>query len=162
VIAKSYRRLGTDLALTRYVGTASAVALESADSWGSLDLQVAAGGPTGRNGDLVGLRAAAERENLAQALILRLLTKQGSLAELGHPQYGSRLVNLIGQENNQTNRHLARLYTIEALGQEPRVREVTGLTVETVPGQPDTIRVSFSAIPVDDDDPLALSLEVTL
>lgn len=160
--AKSYRRLGSDLALTRYAGTASAVALESADSWGSLDLQIAAGGPTGRNGDLVGLRAASGRENLAQALTLRLLTKQGSLTELGHPQYGSRLVNLIGHENNETNRHLARLYTLEALGQEPRVRDVTGLAVETVPGQPDTIRISFSVLPVDDDDPLALALEVTL
>lgn len=160
--AKTYRRLGSDLALTRYVGTASAVALESADSWGSLDLQVAAGGATGRNGDLLGLRAAAGRENLAQALTLRLLTKQGSLTELGHPQYGSRLVNLIGNENNETHRHLARLYTIEALAQEPRVREMLGLAVETVPGQPDTIRISFSVLPVDDDDPLALALEVTL
>jgi phage baseplate assembly protein W len=145
VNAKSFRRLGSDLALTRYVGTASAVALESADSWGSLDLQAAAGGATG-----------------AQALTLRLLTKTGSLTELGHPQYGSRLVTLIGQENNETNRHLARLYTIEALAQEPRVKEVTGLAVETVPGQPDTIRISFSVMPVDDDDPLALALEVTL
>ncbi len=160
--AKSYRRLGSDLALTRYVGTASAVALESADSWGSLDLQIASGGPTGRNGDLVGLRAATGRENLAQALTLRLLTKQGSLTELGHPQYGSRLVNLIGHENNETNRHLARLYTLEALAQEPRVRDVTGLAIETVQAQPDTIRISFSVLPVDDDDPLALALEVTL
>lgn len=160
--AKTYRRLGTDLALTRYAGTASAVTLESADSWGSLDLQIAAGGATGRNGDLVGLRAAAGRENLAQALTLRLLTKQGSLTELGHPQYGSRLVTLIGHENNETNRHLARLYTIEALAQEPRVREVIGLAVETLPGQSETIRISFSVLPVDDDDPLALALEVTL
>lgn len=160
--AKSYRRLGTDLALTRFVGAASAVALESADSWGSLDLQVAAGGHTGRNGDLLGLRAAAGRENLAQALTLRLLTKQGSLTDLGHPQYGSRVVNLIGQENNETNRHLARLYTLEALAQEPRVREVTGLAVETVAGQPDTIRIAIAVLPMDDDDPLALALEVTL
>ena len=160
--AKSYRRLGTDLALTRYAGTASAVALGSADSWGSLDLQIAAGGRTGRNGDLVGLRATEGRETLAQALMLRLLTKQGSLTQLGHPQYGSRLVNLIGQENNETNRHLARLYTIEALKQEPRVRDVTGLAVETVPDEPHTIRISFSVLPIDDDDPLALALEVTL
>ena len=162
VTAKSFRRLGTDLALTRYSGTPSAVALEAADSWGSLDLQIAAGGRNRRNGDAIDLRASAGRENLAQALILRLLTKQGSLGELGHPQYGSRLVNLIGHENNETNRHLARLYTIEALGQEPRVREVTGLAIQTVQSQPDTIRVSFSVVPVDDDDPLALSLEVTL
>ena len=38
--AKTYSRLGSDLALTRYVGTPSSVPLEVADSWGALDLAV--------------------------------------------------------------------------------------------------------------------------
>ena len=37
------------------------------------------------------------RENLAQALILRLLTPLGSLKGLGHANYGSRLHELIGR-----------------------------------------------------------------
>ncbi|HRC85102.1 MAG TPA: hypothetical protein PK413_05795, partial [Thermoanaerobaculia bacterium] len=37
-------RLGADLALTRYTGTAGGPALVEADSWGSLDLRVVPGG----------------------------------------------------------------------------------------------------------------------
>ena len=36
----TYRVQGSDFALTRYAGTPSAAPLASADSWGSLDLQV--------------------------------------------------------------------------------------------------------------------------
>jgi phage baseplate assembly protein W len=162
VAARTYRRLGSDLALTRYTGVPGAVPLDAADSWGSLDLQIAAGGATGRNGDLIDLSVTAGRENLGQALMLRLLTRQGSLAALGHPAYGSRLVDLIGEENNAANRNLARLYTIAAIGQEPRVRELLDLSIEASPDDPNTIRIGFAVLPVDDDDPLALTLEVAL
>ena len=156
------RLLGTDLALTRYAGGPSEIPLESADSWGSLDLQLSSGGITGRNGDALGLGVVRGRQNLAQALMLRLLTREGSLASLGHPRYGSRLVTLIGADNNVTNRNLARLYTLDALEQEPRVRKVLDLAVEAVPGQPQTIRISFSILPIDGDDALALGLEMAL
>jgi phage baseplate assembly protein W len=141
----------------------SAVALKAADSWGGLDLAVrpAADGPRRpTTGD--GLAVVRERENLGQALILRLLTARGSLAPLGHPDYGSRLVELIGRENDETTRNLARLYVLEALRAEPRVREVAELTVETASGSPDTVRVSFGVLPLGDDEPLTLGLEVAL
>jgi hypothetical protein len=160
--ARRFAKLGSDLALTRYVGAASATPLEAADSWGSIDLQVRAGGATGRNGDLVDLAAVGARENLGQALILRLLTRKGSLAPLGHPDYGCRLVELIGEENNASNRNLARLYTIDAVSQERRVRKLLDLAVMPVPGQPDTLKIAFSVLPIDDDDPLSVGLEVTL
>ena len=150
-----------DLALTRYVGTPSAAPLPSADSWGSLDLRVAAGRP-GRRGTPTDLGTVAARANLGQALTLRLLTDRGSLAPLGHPDYGCRLVSLIGRVNNETTRHLARLYVIEAVRQEPRVKALTALTVATVPGQPDTIRIELAVMPLTDDDPLALTLDVAL
>lgn len=160
----TYRALGSDLALTRYSGVASSVPLELADSWGTLDLQVVPGGRGGLpgTGPLQDLSAVAGRENLAQALILRLLTRRGALAPLGHPDYGSRLVELIGELNNETTRNLARLYTVEAVTQENRVLSLLDLSVDTPDGQPDTIRVSFSVRPRDDDHPLALSLEITL
>jgi hypothetical protein len=60
-------------------------------------------------------------ENLAQAVILRLLTPRGELAPLGHPDFGSRLHELIGQENNTARRNLAKLFILEALKLEPRV-----------------------------------------
>jgi hypothetical protein len=71
-------------------------------------------------------------------------------------------VELIGQLNNETSRNLARLHTIEAVSQEPRVRQLLDLNVETAEGSPDTLRISFSVIPLDDDAPLGLALEVTL
>lgn len=162
--AKTYDVLGTDLALTRYSGVPSSVPLEVADSWGTLDLQVVQGGKGGlpQKGHARDAGAVRSRANLAQALVLRLLTQKGALTGLGHPEYGCRLTELIGGLNNETNRHLARLFTIEAINQEPRVREILELSVGTIAGQPGSIRIGFSVSPVDDDDPLALALEVTL
>lgn len=160
---KTYAVLGSDLALTRYIGTPASLPLAAADSWGSVDLSVGPGGRGGlRRPALQDLRAVQGRENLAQALILRLLTMKGDLAVLGHPQYGSRLVSLIGRLNNDATRNLARLYTLEALVEEPRVKHVLDLAVQVVDSSPDTIRISFSVVPVDDSDPLALGLEVQL
>ena len=94
--------------------------------------------------------------------MLRLITAKGALAPLGHPDYGSRLVSLIGGTNDQTARNLARLYVIEAIRDEPRVKSLASLAVAPVPGQPDTIRIDLAVLPVDDADPLALTLDVTL
>ncbi len=162
--AKTYRMLGTDLALTRYTGTAGAAPLDSADSWGTVDLRVVAGGQGGlpQDGTPTDIATVSGRDNLAQALTMRLLTVRGALAPLGHPEYGSRLVELIGSPNNETTRNLARLYTIEAVAQERRVRKLEALEVAPTPGQSDSIRITFSVTPVNDADPLAVSLEITL
>lgn len=61
------------------------------------------------------------RENLAQALILRLLTPRGTLAPLGHADYGSRLWELIGRRKTEELRNLCRAFVLEAVAQEPRV-----------------------------------------
>jgi phage baseplate assembly protein W len=162
--ARTHNVLRSDLALTRYSGVPSSVPLEVADSWGTLDLQIVPGGRGGlqRRRDVSDVGAVEGRANLAQALVLRLLTAQGSLRELGHPEYGSRLVELIGQLNNETTRNLARLFTIQAVRQEARVRDLLDLSVQAVPGQPDAIRIAFSVLPVADDEALALALEVVL
>jgi phage baseplate assembly protein W len=157
-------RLGVDIALTRYVGTAGAVQLHFAHSWGALDLAVAPRQVGVRTTAPAGLAAVSGRANLAQALILRLLTPRGSLAGLGHAGYGSRLGELVGRRNDVTARNLARLFVIEAIDQEPRVAELQTLVVETDRGSPDVIRISFAVLPADTLDPtgepLALSLEL--
>jgi phage baseplate assembly protein W len=160
----TYRVLSSDLALTRYAGVPSAAPLASADSWGSLDLQVVPGGGGGLPlpGLVQDLGTVAGRANLAQALTLRLLTAQGSLEPLGHPDYGSRLVTLIGRNNDQPTRNLVRLYVIEAVRQEPRVQALTALSVMPTPGQPDTLQVGLTVKPLNDGDPLSLTLDVTL
>jgi phage baseplate assembly protein W len=160
----TYRVQGSDLALTRYVGTPSAAPLAAADSWGSLDFQVVPGGAGGLRlpGPVQDLGTVAGRENLAQALTLRLLTAQGALEALGHPDYGSQLVSLIGRGNDQAARNLARLYVIQAVRQEPRVAALTALSVTPAPGQPDTLQIALTVKPVNDSDPLSLTLDVTL
>lgn len=162
---RSFARFGADLALTRFVGTDSPVRVQRADSWGTLDLALKPGGRWRRHpaADLRDLDAVTERDNLAQALIVRLLTCMGSLTALGHPGYGSRLVELVGRLNDEPTRRLARLFTLEALAQEPRIHQpVRSLVVSVPPGQPDVVLIDFSVLPVGDEELLSLALEVLL
>lgn len=87
-------------------------------------------------------------ENLAQAVILRLLTPRGELAALGHPEYGSRVHELIGRENNTAQRNLLKLFILEALKLEPRVEKVVELKVEPSPGARSTVDVLLRVKPV--------------
>lgn len=73
-------------------------------------------------------------DNLAQAVIVRLLTPRGELEALAHPEYGSRLHELIGRENTATTRNLLRLYILESLQQEPRIEKIIEVTVAPVRG----------------------------
>jgi len=75
------------------------------------------------------LKTIDGRENLAQAVMMRLLTPVGELASLGHPEYGSRLHELIGRENTQTTRNLIKLYILESLSLEPRIAEIAAVNV---------------------------------
>ncbi|MGB8698816.1 MAG: GPW/gp25 family protein [Thermosynechococcaceae cyanobacterium] len=79
---------------------------------------------TSLGGDLATL---SDRENLAQAILNRLLTRKGELAKLGHPDYGSRLHTLVGELNNQRTQGFAALYIQECLAQEPRIQKITQL-----------------------------------
>lgn len=88
-------------------------------------------------------------ENLAQAVILRLLTPRGELAALGHPDYGSRVHELIGQENNTTRRNLLKLFILEALKSEPRVGKIVALEVMPSPGARSMVDVLLRVKPVE-------------
>jgi phage baseplate assembly protein W len=164
-----------DVALTRFTGIPARLALDFAHSWGTLDLAVApnqnlsaARGQKRASvrGAPPGLAAVSGRANLAQVLILRLLTPRGSLGALGHPSYGSRLGELIGRRNDVTARNLARLHVIDAIAAEPRVAELQALDVGTEPGQPDVIAISFAVVPIaaidPSGDPIALALELAI
>jgi phage baseplate assembly protein W len=75
---------------------------------------------------------------------------------LGHPDYGSQLFTLIGELNNDTNRNLAKLYTLEALAAEPRVKEVISVDVTQDPNFLDRVHIQVSLVPIDSDTPLNL------
>lgn len=82
---------------------------------------------------LADLGTITGKDNLAQAIILRLLTPRGELSALAHPEYGSRLHELVGERNTETTRNLVRLHILEALRNEPRIEEVTEIEVTPHP-----------------------------
>jgi phage baseplate assembly protein W len=89
------------------------------------------------------LATLAELENLEQALLLRFMTRQGELTLLGHPDYGSRLHELIGLPNTESTRNRAKMYVLVALAAEPRVAEI--LSVDVTMNVPDRSRVDITA-----------------
>jgi phage baseplate assembly protein W len=105
------------------------------------------------------LQLVSGRDNLAQALLVRLLTRQGELATLGHRRYGSRAHELIGQSLDEANRQLLRRLVRLTLKQDPRVAEVVEVRVSTsdVPG---VLRVHASVKPITDDEPLELEVNL--
>jgi phage baseplate assembly protein W len=70
------------------------------------------------------LTATAGIDNAVQAVIHRLKTHRGELDELGHPDYGSRHHELIGEPNTENNRNLVKLYILQALALEPRIEKI--------------------------------------
>jgi phage baseplate assembly protein W len=96
---------------------------------GEADLDPAGGGAVG------GL------DNLRQALTVRLLVDRGELAGLGHPNYGSRIRELLGQTLDRANRELLRRYVQQALRQDPRVADVLAVSVVPHADQPNAVEV---------------------
>ena len=99
---------------------------------------------TSAGGRIVRLRdfsVSSNLDNLRQAIEIRLLTPKGELAPLGHADYGSRLPDLIGKPNTETNRNLAKLYVIEALKQERRIEKIVTVDVTPAPGQRQLIKI---------------------
>jgi phage baseplate assembly protein W len=120
-------------------------------------------------GDLQGARRAnvapravdvgtvSGQRNLMQALVLRLMTERGELAPLGLPDYGSRHHQLIGEPNTESNRARLKLYVLECLRQEPRVRAVSRVVVHPVsPGAREMVTIELTVIPIDETQPLNL------
>nr|QNO53400.1 hypothetical protein JNHLJEBA_00010 [Methanosarcinales archaeon ANME-1 ERB6] len=94
------------------------------------------------------LETVGEELNLGQAIIHRLRVRRGELSELGHPRYGSRLYELVGEPNNERTRELAGLYTRECVAQDPRVKEIVNITVEVPKDDPDRIDINLSVLPI--------------
>lgn len=108
--------------------------------------------PDGTN--LKDLEMVKDLQNLQQALLLRFLTRTGELSLLGHPDYGSRLHTLIGELNNDTNRNRAKLFVLEALGAEPRVKQVNSVDVTADPRVRTQININVSLTAINSDTPL--------
>ncbi len=135
------RQLGTDLALF-YPGPAG--------WWEDADLRPVvardARGPT----DIDTVRGVDAADQL---LVNRLKTRRGELAALGHPEYGSRHHELIGQPNVARTRALIKLYVLDALRHEPRIAKVLGCDVTAAHEPPrDVVRISMRLMIIDEPD----------
>jgi phage baseplate assembly protein W len=100
------------------------------------------------------LATVGEEQNLGQAIVHRLLTRRGELAELGHPGYGSLLHELIGEVNNERTRTMVRLYVKECLEQESRISEIVSIVVRTRPDRQDVVTVEITVMPAARSSPV--------
>lgn len=115
--------------------------------------------PTQNASDLQGVTGV---DNLQQALLVRFLTQVGELEPLGHPSYGSRLHELVGELNTETTRNRARLFALQALQAEPRIAQVRSIVVETDRKQPTLIEIKAALVTIDDPTPVNLVFGVNL
>ena len=140
-MAQREERWGTDLRLLRNLE-------RQRDRDRGRDLSTIQRPELGRGVDLETLSGAG---NLKQALLLRFLTPAGEMTVLGHPNYGSRLFDLIGEPNTPTNRNRAKLYVLQAMAAEPRVKEVLSVQVTETRAYPDQIDIDVWLTPIDSD-----------
>ncbi len=146
--------LGTDLRVL--LGPPAMAASDSS----SIDLRLGAGTA---DRSLEGPMTISGRHNLGQAVVLRLLTPKGSLRNLGHANYGSRLHELIGELKSEAARALCKAFVLEAIAQEPRVEDaVTAFSFEIESEGVSEFRFSVEVQPIDGSDPVAIGLRVGL
>jgi phage baseplate assembly protein W len=124
------------------------------------DLAAARRGGFTRERDLA---TAGGLDNLTQAIANRLKTRQGELAALGHPEYGSRHHELIGEPNVERTRNLIKLRVLQALRQEPRIEKVVRAVVRAEHEPPrDTVRIELSVRVAGEPQPLNLVVPFSL
>lgn len=118
---------------------------------------------TVRNGGVRDLAMADGLANFEQALANRLKTRKGELAALGHPNYGSRHHELIGEPNVERTRHLIKLYVLQALRDEPRIERVLQVDVQADHQPPrETVRITLALRVQGISQPLNLVLPFSL
>lgn len=154
------RRLGRDLALVfgGPSGWWEEADLAVARRLGARDLAVAEG--------IAGISAQRPRgmghDAADQLLVNRLKTRRGELAALGHPEYGSRHHELLGQPNTERIRARIKLHVLECLGHEPRIAEVLGCEVTADRPARDVVRIAISVRLLDEDTPRNLVVPFSL
>jgi phage baseplate assembly protein W len=126
------------------------------------DADVATGRTAGSGTDR-DLKLTDGIDNLTQALANRLKTRKGELTALGHPDYGSRHHELIGEPNVPRVRNLIKLYVLQALRDEPRIERVLSAKVSAEHDPPrDTVRVELELRVKGEPDPLNLVVPFSL
>jgi phage baseplate assembly protein W len=108
------------------------------------------------------LRVVTKEYNLGQAIVMRLKTRKGELADLGHTDYGSRLYELIGEPNNTRTKGLVKAVILEALEQEPRIKQITNIKISTPQYDQSRVDVELRVIPADRNTPISFAFPIRL
>jgi phage baseplate assembly protein W len=109
------------------------------------------------------LAVADGLDALRQAFVNRLKTRKGELAPLGHPEYGSRHHELIGQPNVQRTRDLIKLYVLQALRDEHRIERVLEANVRADHSPPrDVVSIELRLLIHREVQPLNLIIPFSL
>jgi phage baseplate assembly protein W len=110
-----------------------------------------------RAGATVDLDVVAGVPAAVQLFVNRLKTRKGELEALGHPEYGSRHHELVGQPNVERTRALIKLHVLEALSHEPRIDKVLRCDVTAAHDPPrDVVRIVLELRVVDEPKPQLL------
>ena len=110
----------------------------------------------GGEGLALDMKTTSGRDNLGQAVVMRLLTPRGELTTLGHPRYGSRLHEIIGRTNTANTRGLARLFILESLKEEARIASIEDVLITESPGRRSSIDVQIIVIPIGTTEALTI------
>jgi phage baseplate assembly protein W len=86
-------------------------------------------------------------DDLVQALRLRLSVARGELTRLGHPRYGNRVHELVGEPLSRPNLELLRRHVRRTLLDDPRVAGLERLDVRPIDGEPGAVDVYALVIP---------------
>jgi phage baseplate assembly protein W len=116
-----------------------------------------------RRGARRDLAVTSGLDNLTQAIANRLKTRRGELTELGHPTYGSRHHELIGEPNVPRTRNLIKLYVLAALRDEARIERVLSARVRAEHDPPrEVVRIEIEVRVIDRAEPLNLVVPFSL
>lgn len=110
----------------------------------------------GHNGWWIDFTTVSGEDNLAQAVVMRLLTPMGELEHFGHRFYGSRLHEMVGRGNTETTRNLIRLRILESLHYEARIAEIIEVTVVPVAHQRSTVDATIIVRASDASETLSI------
>jgi phage baseplate assembly protein W len=95
------------------------------------------------------LALTEDADNLVQAVANRLKTRKGELAALGHPDYGSRHHELMGEPNVERTRNLIKFFVLQALRNEPRIERVLRADVRAEHTPPrEIVRIELMIKPI--------------
>jgi phage baseplate assembly protein W len=103
---------------------------------------------------------AVGNDNIVQALTMRLRVREGELALLGWPRFGSRLHELIGEVNNNRTRAILMAHARTALERDPRVLRITEMSA--TPAERSVVRLIITLQLIDRPEPLNLVFNQSL